>query len=138
MVRWWPSWFCRQLRVWARTRVNEDLADRNERAQLAVEEFESDQGAETIEAEPGSTTATVAAEAGPSMVTGEALVVHGVPGDDYGRLAIRHTDGTRTLLDRSCMRAHIAGDHGVCLSEAPRHHAIIRHHVLQRKQFEYR
>jgi hypothetical protein len=45
------------------------------------------------------------------------MVVHRVSGEDYGRLAIRHIDGTRTLLDRTCMRVHIATDHGVCLAE---------------------
>ena len=103
--------------LWARDRVNEDLADRNERAQLVVDEFESNQEVDTTVAEPAP-TAVPEVETGPTLAPGEVLVVNRVPGDDYGRLAIRHTDGTRTLLDRSCLRVHIAGNHGVCLSKA--------------------
>lgn len=104
--------------VWARSRVNEDLADRNERAQLAIDEFEAAQAPSSDEAPvPTAVVDRVVPTGGPTLASGEVLVVNRVPGDDYGRLAIRHTDGTRTLLDRSCMRVHIAGDHGVCLSE---------------------
>ena len=56
-------------------------------------------------------------EAGIAPAQGEVLVINRVPGDDYGRLAIRHADGTRTLLDRKCMRVHFAAEHGVCLSQ---------------------
>lgn len=99
--------------VWARGRVNEDLADRNERAQQLVDDFEASQEP----ADAPNPTAEPDPETGPSLARGEVLVVHRVPGDDYGRLAIRHVDGTRTLLDRTCMRVHIATEHGVCLAE---------------------
>ncbi|MFT4595932.1 MAG: hypothetical protein ACI9TF_000169 [Paracrocinitomix sp.] len=99
--------------VWARGRVNEDLADRNERAQQLVDDFEASQGPAD---EPNPTSAPLP-ESGPLLAPGEVMVVHRVPGEDYGRLAIRHIDGTRTLLDRTCMRVHIATDHGVCLAE---------------------
>ena len=48
---------------------------------------------------------------------GEVVVVNRVPGDDYGRLAIRHADGSRTLLERRCLRVHIAAGNGVCLGQ---------------------
>ena len=99
--------------AWASGRVNEDLADRNERAQQLVDDFEASRGPAD---EPNPTSAPIP-ESGPSLAPGEVMVVHRVPGDDYGRLAIRHLDGTRTLLDRTCMRVHIATDHGVCLAE---------------------
>ena len=100
--------------VWARDRVNNDIVDRNERAQLVVDEFEASRGPTD---EPLATVEPVL-ESGPSLASGEVLAVHRVPGDDYGRLLIRHLDGTRTLLNRTCMRAHIATDHGVCLAES--------------------
>lgn len=103
--------------VWARSRVNDDLADRNERAQEAIDEFEAQQAPTPDDPDVAPTpTAVVPIEAGLTAQPGEVLVVNRVPGDDYGRLAIRHADGTRTLLDRECMRVHINADHGVCLS----------------------
>ncbi len=99
--------------VWAGGRVTENLADRNERAQQLVDNFESSQGPVD---EPSPTAAPIP-ESGPSLAPGEVLFVNRVPGDDYGRLGIRNVDGTRTLLDRTCMRVHIATDYGVCLSE---------------------
>lgn len=104
--------------LWARSRVSDDLADRNARAQVAIEEFEASQQADDDDApEADPTPAVETVQIGPSLGPGEVLVVNRVPGDDYGRLAIRHTDGSRTLLDRECMRVHVSGDHGVCLSE---------------------
>jgi hypothetical protein len=100
--------------VWALDRVNNGIADRNERAQLAVDEFEAGQGPAD---EPLATVEPVSGS-GPSLAPGEVLAVHRVPGDDYGWLLIRHLDGTRTLLNRTCMRVPIAKDHGVCLAES--------------------
>ena len=109
--------------VWAQSRVSNDLADRNARAQDVVEQFESAQQRDQPEAETDAPvptpTAPASIEAGLTAQPGEVLVVNRVPGDDYGRLAIRHADGTRTLLDRTCMRVHISADHGVCLSRDP-------------------
>ncbi len=103
--------------VWAQSRVSDDLADRNARAQDLVDEFEAQQEANTQDEPQPAPTARPEIEAGLTPLPGEVLVVNRVPGDDYGRLAIRHVDGTRTLLDRSCMRVHINADHGVCLSQ---------------------
>ena len=103
--------------LWARGRVSEDLADRNVRAQLAIDEFEASQQDTDPAPDDQAPPTAVAIADGPTLAAGEILVVNRVPGDDYGRLAIRHSDGTRTLLDRSCVRVHISGDHGVCLSE---------------------
>jgi hypothetical protein len=59
--------------VWARNRVNEDLADPTERAELIVEEFESGQDNGTSEAEPATPAAAVVEETGPSMVPARCL-----------------------------------------------------------------
>lgn len=106
--------------VWAQGRASDDLADRNARAQAVIDEFEQSRPT-TIDDEPTATENEPAATAVPvprglAPVPGEVLVVNRVPGDDYGRLAIRHADGSRTLLDRSCMRVHLNADHGVCVS----------------------
>jgi len=106
--------------LWAQGRVSNDLAERNENAQQVVDEFEARQRADerddAVAVAAVSPTATPV-EIGPALAPGEILVVNRVPGDDYGRLAIRHTDGSRTLLDRECMRVHISTEIGVCLSE---------------------
>jgi hypothetical protein len=104
--------------VFARSRVTDNLADRQERALEAVAEFEATREATP---EPAATEPPVdTAAAVPPAVTaksGEVMFVNRVPGDDYGRLGIRHADGSRTLLNRDCVRVHIAADHGVCLSD---------------------
>lgn len=105
--------------LFARARATEDIADRNERAQAAIDEFEASQQA-TVEAQPTvepQPTVEAAIEPGLAAAPGEVMVINRVPGPDYGRLAIRHADGTRTLLDRTCLRVHISADHGVCISQ---------------------
>ncbi len=97
--------------LWNSGRASDDLADRNERAQTAVDEFEV-----TQDEQDETPTAVPEIEPGIAPTPGEVLVVNRTPGDDYGRLAIRHTDGTRTLLERRCLRMHLAADHGVCVS----------------------
>lgn len=103
---------------WSQARVSGDLAERNQQAQEALNDFQSSRPV-TPTAAPPPTTPTAVPEVQPGLHAkpGEVLVVNRVPGEDYGRLAIRHADGTRTLLDRRCMRVHIAADHGVCLSD---------------------
>jgi len=105
--------------MWASNRVDDDLASREARALDAVADFEATQPTRPpVIATPTPTPPPIeAAAAGLAPRPGEVLVVNRVPGDDYGRLAIRHSDGSRTLLDRSCLRVHIGGDNGVCLSE---------------------
>ena len=114
---------------WASSRVNEDLIDREIRAQAAIDEFEANQptpaprSSETDESptsEPQDGADEPAATVGlrsPAPIPGEVLVVNRAPGEDYGRLAIRHADGSRTLLERECTRVHIAAERGVCLSQ---------------------
>ena len=105
--------------IFARSRVQGELADREARAQQAVEEFEQANPSATREPRPTAIPNRDAqgSEVGPKPVPGEVVVINRVPGEDYGRLAIRHVDGTRTLLDRTCMRFHVANDHGVCVSQ---------------------
>jgi hypothetical protein len=100
--------------VWAQTRVDDELAAREKVAQAAVDEFELSQSAATV---VPPQAAVVPVQTGAAPQPGEVLVINRVPGDDYGRLAIRHTDGSRTLLERSCLRVHVAADRGVCLSK---------------------
>lgn len=98
---------------WASNRVDGDLAARERRAQEAIAEFEEARSTPV----PSVTVEPEVIPAGIAPQPGEVLVVNRVPGDDYGRLAIRHEDGTRTLLDRSCLRVHLAADRGLCLSQ---------------------
>lgn len=110
--------------LWASARVDDDIADREARAQQAIQDFEDDGGligrdaldAVEEQAEADAAEASAAA-AGPGPQPGEVVVVHRVPGDDYGRLAIRHVDGSRTLLERRCLRVHLAAGTGVCMAE---------------------
>ncbi len=97
--------------MWASGRVDEDIAEREARAQAAIEAFETSAEAESpIEAaEPAAQLIDLA--------PGSVLVINRVPGDDYGRLAIRNPDGSRELFARRCMRVHVAADRGVCLSQ---------------------
>ena len=97
---------------WAGNRVSDDLVERELRAQAAIREFEANQPPPELAASD-----TAQPPSGPVPQPGEVLVVNRTPGDDYGRLAIRHQDGSRTLLDRDCIRVHIAADRGVCLSQ---------------------
>ena len=97
--------------------ATDDLADRNERAQAAVDEFAATQDEPGEPDEPEELVTTVPEiEPGIAPAPGEVLVINRTLGDDYGRLAIRHTDGTRTLLERRCVRVHLAADTGVCVS----------------------
>jgi len=100
---------------WAQTRQSDDLAEREARALAtnAEQGFVFNPSRPTSVPEPEAT----AIPQSPAPAVGEVLVVNRVPGDDYGRLAIRHGDGSRTLLDRWCLRVHIAAQHGVCLSQ---------------------
>jgi len=101
--------------TWSKTRQSDSLAERGARAQAANEElgFGINRARPTSTPRPEST----AVPQGPAPSEGEVMVVHRVPGDDYGRMAIRHADGTRTLLDQTCMRLHVAADYGICLSQ---------------------
>lgn len=108
--------------MWASGRVDEDIAEREARAQAAIEAFETsaepDSLAETPEdVEPAEDTDPVPAVEAIDLEPGSVLVVNRVPGDDYGRLAIRNPDGSRELFERRCMRVHVAGERGVCLSQ---------------------
>jgi len=108
--------------MWASGRVDEDIAEREARAQAAIEAFETSAESTdtTASAEPSESTDTaaqVSAVEAIDLVPGSVLVVNRVPGDDYGRLAIRNPDGSRELFERKCMRVHVAADRGVCLSQ---------------------
>lgn len=108
--------------VFASGRVDKDIAAREERAMDAVSEFERNNPTPIGDDAASAPTATqvpttLASATGPVPQPGEVVVINRVPGDDYGRLAIRHEDGTRTLLDRRCLRMHVDAGHGVCLSE---------------------
>lgn len=101
--------------AWASTRVSNDLADREARALAANEEFQASLPTPTpmpVEVTPIPVSL--------APLPGEVLFVNRVPGDDYGRLGIRHADGSRTLLDHDCLRVHAGGDHGICLGPDPR------------------
>jgi len=100
--------------TWASTRVSNDLADREARALAANDEFQESQVTPTP---PSPESTPVPTSLAP--LPGEVLFVNRVPGDDYGRLGIRHSDGSRTLLDHDCLRVHAGGDHGVCLGPDP-------------------
>lgn len=104
--------------AWASSRVDDDIAAREARAQAAIDDFEdaTDPSVDGDASGVSDDATTGAAADGPVLEPGTVLVVHRVPGDDYGRLAIRHDDGTRTLLDRKCERVHAAADLGVCLA----------------------
>lgn len=112
--------------LFAVDRVDDDIASREQRALQAVEEFEEQGGISSQEALALSGAEQAASEqerldaersgAGPGPQPGEVLVVNRVPGEDYGRLAIRHADGTRTLLERRCERVHLAAANGLCLA----------------------
>jgi hypothetical protein len=105
--------------MWASGRVDEDIAEREARAQAAIEAFET--SAEPADATETSDAADSAEQVPPvdaiDLSPGSVLVVNRVPGDDYGRLAIRNPDGSRELFERKCMRVHVAADRGVCLSQ---------------------
>lgn len=109
--------------AWASSRVDEDIAAREARAQAAIEAFETSAVA-TPESATGSDDAAEPAPGAAAFTSeelsfepGTVLVVNRVPGDDYGRLAIRKPDGSRELFDRRCMRVHVAAERGVCLSQ---------------------
>ena len=103
--------------MWASGRVDDDIAAREARAQAAIEAFEESEVASAVDdaAEPAPGAAAFADTI--EFEPGSVLVVNRVPGDDYGRLAVRNPDGSRELFDRRCMRVHVAGDRGVCLSQ---------------------
>lgn len=101
--------------VWSTTTADDDIAERQQRAQDAVGAIGS-----TARDTPAAATEPSTVQTGPVAQPGEVVVIHRVPGDDYGRLAIRHADGRRTLLDRSCMRVDISSGNGICLSEDDR------------------
>lgn len=103
--------------AWAGQRAADDLATREARALEAIESF-------SAASTPGPAAtpvprATLVPERLASVesalpASGDVLVVHRVPGDDYGRLAIVKADGARVMLDRRCDRVHIGGPTGVC------------------------
>ncbi len=109
--------------VFASGRVDEDIAEREARAQAAIEAFETsalaDQQAAIHEAELGSafdgTDDSLSRDL--ELAPGSVLAINRVPGDDYGRLAVRNPDGSRQLFDRRCLRVHVAANRGVCLSQ---------------------
>lgn len=103
--------------MWASDRVDGDIAAREARAQAAIEAFETSDAAMAQEAPEPAPGAAAFADEAMDLEPGTVLVINRVPGDDYGRLAIRNPDGSRELLDRRCMRVHVAADRGVCLSQ---------------------
>jgi len=102
---------------WASGRVDSDIADRQARALDAVEEFEATQPTSTQVPKTPTVVPEPSGPVQPVAAAGEVVFVNRIPGDDYGRLGIRHSDGTRTLLDQRCLRVHIAAGNGVCLSQ---------------------
>lgn len=102
---------------WASGRVDGELAEREERALDAVQQFEATQPTSTRVPQTPTAVPEPTGPAQPVAAAGEVVFVNRVPGDDYGRLGIRHTDGTRTLLDRRCLRVHVNAGNGVCLSQ---------------------
>ncbi len=98
-----------------RSQQNKDLAARNQEASERVASFESSKTA------PRSTLASPPEElsfgADVDFEQGDVLVVNRVPGDDYGKLALRNDDGSRELFDKTCTRVHLAAHTGFCLGE---------------------
>lgn len=105
--------------LYATNRVGDDLSDREERALDSVRAFEQSVTPPPRPTRAPEPTATPDPDAPtyPIAEPGEVVVINRVPGDDYGRMAIRHVDGTRTLLDRRCLRLYVAAGNGVCLSQ---------------------
>lgn len=102
--------------LFAQSRAQNDLLDRQERAQARVNEFELESRPSTSPTPPNRDTETGSPLESP-VEPGEVVVVHRVPGEDYTRLAVRHHDGSRTLLDMRCLRVHIAAGNGMCLAD---------------------
>lgn len=103
--------------VWAGQRAADDLATREARALEAIETFSRDvtpDPAATRTPRPTAVPLRLASVDVSAPVAGDIVVVHRVPGDDYGRLAIVSADGSRTLLDRRCDRVHVGGPTGAC------------------------
>jgi len=106
--------------LWASNRVDQDIAAREERAKQAIQEFEADASAasqdtpvdDAIQAPDTDTSGSAPLDLEEGMV----FAIHRTPGEDYGRVVIRHDDGTRTLLERKCLRLHVAAARGICLS----------------------
>ena len=96
------------------TRDDIDIVTREQRAQEALNAFEP---GDTEDPVRPAATETVAGSSGVVAQPGEVVVIHREPGEDYGRLAIRHKDGTRTLLNRRCLRVDISAGNGICLSQ---------------------
>lgn len=101
---------------WASSRVDGELADREARALEAVDAFEATQPVATKVPRTPTAVPEPTGPVQPVAAPGEVMFVNRVPGDDYGRLGIRHTDGTRTLLERRCLRVHVNSGNAVCLS----------------------
>jgi len=102
---------------WASQRVAGDLAEREARALDAIESFSRDTTPAPVgTAAPRATPVPQRLASIDTVVPspGDVLVVNRVPGDDYGRLAIVRSDGSRVLLDRRCDRVHVGGSTGVC------------------------
>lgn len=96
--------------VWAASqRVDRNLAERQDAARAEVLAYE-DARANSDEATFGGD------ESGEFLSPGDVVVVNRIPGDDYGRIAVRHPDGTRTVLSLECERVHVAGGNGICTS----------------------
>jgi len=91
---------------------NTQIKDRSETARQRLEEFEKLQ---TSTSKKIPDTLPFDSEA--VIEQGETLVINRVPGLDYGKLAIRKPDGTREILNNTCMRSHAANGIGVCIDK---------------------
>jgi len=105
--------------AWSSGRASDSLLTREDRARQAVAEFEASLPPATATPTWQVREAERAANVDAPTLTvspGDTVFVNNVPGDDYGRLGVRRVDGTRLLLDRTCIRVHVAGERGFCMS----------------------
>lgn len=90
-------------------------ASLEERTSAALEQVEP--SLQPVLGDPIETSALAFADADAILEVGEVLATVAEPGDGYGRLMIRHADGSRTLLDRRCQRVDVVGRTGLCLTD---------------------
>jgi len=93
------------------SKQNKDISTRSLEAQERLDDFVQDQ-ITTQDTEPKE----LAFEDNSILKSGEVLVVNRVPGDDYGKAAIRKTDGSREILDIRCLRLHATNQALICLN----------------------
>lgn len=91
-----------------------ELGARQARAEATVEAAAIGSRAPTPNAASAREEPSTAVRSGPAI--GDVVVVDRTPGPDYGRVAIIAADGSRRHMDRSCLRVHVAGEVGVCLT----------------------